>query len=730
MSTPVTSALQRAIGDAQHALDSHQLSRWLRGSGHLTGGPATPDIGLTVEVPGDAEVLLDGETVAVDEFNNTADVTPDDDRPRWSIISVQSDGSVVATDGDARQLVGDGDQPAQVRNPAPPLDYPGVCYAAVFVPAGANGVTADEILDRRLGASIRLGSVLTDEIDIDEATVSNLIADAATIDGNSSPYAQDPHALGGGQHAADTLADLNSKVSDATLDDTGDPRDPTEHGSGSHDGTVATNPHGNAEHSEDFITGVDTADGTTELGEAVRYVFGANINVNDLGNGELEVAGDADVAITSLDPQIAVNGEEPTADDSDADNPLAIAVADDALANGDDAVAIGNGSEASEFKATALGSDATASNTSALALGRFGQATGDNAVTLGGFAEATDSTAMALGVSSKASDTNALAIGHTSEADGSEAAALGNNAEASNSGATAVGNNAEALDSSATALGNNAEASAFVAAALGRGAKASGTAATALGVDAEASGNEAVALGNNAEALTDNSGTIGVATGDSGPSDWTVPGDFTVQGSKDFEIDHPSDPGNKDLRHGAYEGPVPGGLIYNATVSTDEERISLAGELPEYVTNGDFGTGWTCHVTASDHLGNGYVDTDEWTLVVEEPGDYEVTIFGERDDERAVDNGKHRTEKPKGERWNGDPNTYWRNCPHVDATQYDDVERVEAKFAHTPDCPKEPCPEAHEMCRVTFDDGERVTVDDAEFGEDGDSIVSKARGQR
>ena len=244
MSTPVTSALQRAIGDAQHALDSHQLSRWLRGSGHLSGGPATAEIGLTVEVPGDAEVLLDGQTVAVDEFNNTADVTADDDRPRWSIISVQSDGSVVATDGEPRTLVGDDDQPAQVRNPAPPLEYPGVCYAAVFVPAGAAEVTADEILDRRLGASIRLGSVLADEIegesvladeiDIDEATVSNMIAEAATIDGTDSPYAQDPHEIGGGQHAADTLANLNSKVSDATLDDTGDPREPEAH-SGTHE---------------------------------------------------------------------------------------------------------------------------------------------------------------------------------------------------------------------------------------------------------------------------------------------------------------------------------------------------------------------------------------------------------------------------------------------------------------------------------------------------------------
>jgi len=40
------------------------------------------------------------------------------------------------------------------------------------------------------------------------------------------------HALGGSEHSADTLANLNSKVSDATLDDVGDARTPTAHGLG------------------------------------------------------------------------------------------------------------------------------------------------------------------------------------------------------------------------------------------------------------------------------------------------------------------------------------------------------------------------------------------------------------------------------------------------------------------------------------------------------------------
>lgn len=40
-----------------------------------------------------------------------------------------------------------------------------------------------------------------------------------------------PHAIGGDSHSASTLGALNAKISDATLDDSGDPRDPNAHAS-------------------------------------------------------------------------------------------------------------------------------------------------------------------------------------------------------------------------------------------------------------------------------------------------------------------------------------------------------------------------------------------------------------------------------------------------------------------------------------------------------------------
>jgi hypothetical protein len=59
-----------------------------------------------------------------------------------------------------------------------------------------------------------------DELDV--SGLSGVLADAqAPVD----------HALGGTFHTADTLANLNALVSDATLDGTTDPRDPTLHGS-------------------------------------------------------------------------------------------------------------------------------------------------------------------------------------------------------------------------------------------------------------------------------------------------------------------------------------------------------------------------------------------------------------------------------------------------------------------------------------------------------------------
>jgi len=56
-----------------------------------------------------------------------------------------------------------------------------------------------------------------------------LLKDGDTLNVDDTQFASATHDLGGSAHGADTLANLNSKVSDATLDDTGDARPPETH---------------------------------------------------------------------------------------------------------------------------------------------------------------------------------------------------------------------------------------------------------------------------------------------------------------------------------------------------------------------------------------------------------------------------------------------------------------------------------------------------------------------
>jgi len=83
-----------------------------------------------------------------------------------------------------------------------------------------------------------------------EAVASDVVAHVSThenggtdeldVSGLSGVLADDQpalaHSLGGAKHTADTLASLNAKISDATLDDAGDPRTPSAHASGHQNG--------------------------------------------------------------------------------------------------------------------------------------------------------------------------------------------------------------------------------------------------------------------------------------------------------------------------------------------------------------------------------------------------------------------------------------------------------------------------------------------------------------
>lgn len=57
-----------------------------------------------------------------------------------------------------------------------------------------------------------------------------------TIDQSTDTRTPSSHSLGGAQHSATTLATLNGLISDANLDDAGDPRDPNDHATTHEDG--------------------------------------------------------------------------------------------------------------------------------------------------------------------------------------------------------------------------------------------------------------------------------------------------------------------------------------------------------------------------------------------------------------------------------------------------------------------------------------------------------------
>ena len=75
----------------------------------------------------------------------------------------------------------------------------------------------------------------TDHTSATLAQLNSLVSDA-TLDDSSSTRDPNSHNLAGSAHNADTLANLNSKVSDATLDDSSSPRTPTSHASSHQNG--------------------------------------------------------------------------------------------------------------------------------------------------------------------------------------------------------------------------------------------------------------------------------------------------------------------------------------------------------------------------------------------------------------------------------------------------------------------------------------------------------------
>lgn len=180
--------------------------------------------------------------------------------------------------------------------------------------------------------SVKLGTVNTSDgsttrtNDLSDTTVDNLDANSGTVSDTASNTddiankdyvdtnsASSPHDLGGSDHNSDTLSNLNSKVSDATLDDSGDSRPPQGHDLGGADHNSDTlsnlnskvsdatlddssdsrppNTHDNSAHSVNYVTEDTTVvsvpitrlqDGE-EIGVRVRVLSGETLTIDQVG---------------------------------------------------------------------------------------------------------------------------------------------------------------------------------------------------------------------------------------------------------------------------------------------------------------------------------------------------------------------------------------------------------------------------------------------------------------
>lgn len=159
-------------------------------------------------------------------------------------------------------------------------------------------------------------------------------------------------------------------------------------------------------------------------------------------------------------------------------------------------------------------------------------------------------------------------------------------------------------------------------------------------------------------------------------------GDLSVSGTKNFEIPHPKPEKNSthDIRHGAVESPTTGDTLYRYSVKINSEtkkaKIMLFGENNEIelpVLEQDDGTFlisiplpdyWIylnineqVFINADKHFGLGFGEVKRENEILEltlnSLKNYNVALFGTRNDENVQDWYMMGVEKEKGVNWSG-----------------------------------------------------------------------------
>lgn len=217
-------------------------------------------------------------------------------------------------------------------------------------------------------------------------------------------------------------------------------------------------------------------------------------------------------------------------------------------------------------------------------------------------------------------------------------------------------NNVHGLRGNKIALGEDSSASEGYAVAVGPLAEA-GEASVALGTGSSASQAHSVALGPLAMAINTGEGVLGHPFS---TTDWKVPGSFTVQGTKNFEIPHPKPEKSAThrIRHAAVEAPTAGDTLYRYTVTAAQDNDMQTIDLPDYFIylNKDV----QIFVTPQGHFGNGYgelnKEMEQLEIHCQSKGEYNVLVIGTRnDDHPSVQNWDIKgVEREIGESWTGE----------------------------------------------------------------------------
>jgi len=173
----MTTEVQYEIEDALHALDVNQLIRLFRGYGHLDGGPVEVVDDRTIRAPTPWSVTINGDVVDLDEGTNEVELTLlADERPRWDLVYIDSDGALDVVEGDPATLVGEPGRKA--RNPAPPKLAPadGTAIAVVYRKASENTLSSEFVYDRRMSSE-----VIANALDVKTASVAEAPASDADV---------------------------------------------------------------------------------------------------------------------------------------------------------------------------------------------------------------------------------------------------------------------------------------------------------------------------------------------------------------------------------------------------------------------------------------------------------------------------------------------------------------------------------------------------------------------